>query len=123
MNAEKRRAASRKQQRPVRRPVDDSATWTNTSPGCQDDEIQVIFNNSQGKEKQVSFLIVNRGTCHVRIGASRTREAGISASDQKIPGGAKERVNVTVPAGYFLKLSCVDHDCDGCNWTISDLQS
>ena len=119
--AKRRRAASRKQQQLIRRPVDDDDVWRNTSANCQDDEIQVIFNNSKGKEKEVSFLIRNRGTCHVRIGLCESREAG-AADDVRIPGGAKERVSITVPAGYFLKATCVDQDCDGCDWKIWDLK-
>ena len=109
--------------RPVPMPVDDSDDWTNTSANCQDDAIQVIFNNSKGKEKEVNFRIVNRGTCPVRVAVTAGRNTGaIDKLSQRIPGGTKERVNVTVPAGHFLKATCTGNSKDGCDWTISDLK-
>ena len=107
----------------LRQRVDENDFWNNTSADCQEDAIQVIVNNSQGKEKEVNFRIINRGTCPVRIAVTAGRELGATDDDsQKIPGGAKERVFITVPAGYFLQATCTTPSKDGCNWTISDLK-
>jgi hypothetical protein len=91
MNAVRRpKQASSPKQQQWRRPVppvpagDDE--WTNTSDNCQDDEIQVIFNNSKGKEKEVNFLIANRGECPVRVAVTRRRDTGaIPNRDQRHP--------------------------------------
>jgi len=121
--AKKARAKARKPQQIVRRPVDDSDDWNNTSPNCQDDDIQVIFNNARGRRKEISFHIVNRGTCPVRLGVTSSRQGGaIDKLSQRIPGGAKERVSMTIPRGHFLKATCTGQSEDGCNWTISDLK-
>jgi hypothetical protein len=83
----------------------------------------VIFTNSKGKEKEVNFLIANRGECPVRVAVTRRRDTGaIPNRDQRIPGNSKERVNITVPAGHFIQVVCTgtkDHRCD---WRISDLK-
>jgi hypothetical protein len=124
MKAGKRQQRSSRKRQPLfRAPADESGEWHNTSANCQEDELQVIVNNSKGKEKEVNFLIVNRGKCAVRIGTTATREGGTTDADsQKIPGGSKERVAITIPAGAFLKATCVDHNENGCDWTISDLR-
>jgi hypothetical protein len=128
MNAVKRqRPSSRKQQQLIRRPVppvpagDDE--WTNTSDNCQDDDIQAIFNNMRGKEKEVNFLIANRGECPVRVAVTERRDTGaIPDRDQRIPPKSKERVNITVPAGHFIQVVCTGTKDHRCNWTISDLK-
>jgi hypothetical protein len=127
MNAVKRKPqTARKQQQLARRPVppppaDDE--WTNTSDNCQDDDIQAIFNNSKGKEKEVNFRIVNRGQCPVRVAVTETRNSGaIPDLSQKIPPNTKERVNITVPAGHFIQVVCSGTRAHSCDWTISDLK-
>ena len=117
------RRSSRKQQLLKRQPDKNVGEWKNTSADCQDDAIQIIFNNSKGKEKEVSFHIVNSGSCPVKIGVSPSRKGGVAPKDsQKIPGGSKEQVAITIPAGYFLVATCDGHDDQGCAWTISELK-
>jgi hypothetical protein len=97
--------------------------WTNTSDDCAKDGLQVIFNNSKGKtEEKVTFHIVNKGKCPVRVATSQTRRSLGGGENNDIPSGAHEGVKMPVPAGFYLLAGCLGDTEGGCDWTITDLK-
>ncbi len=94
--------------------------WTNTDPNCADDAVQTVFNNSAGGETDVSFTIQNTGDCPVLVTPAPQRGDNSGGTPQYIPTGANERVNVTVPAKFYLNVTCLLVE-DRCEWKITNM--
>ena len=82
----------------------------------------VIYDNYNGKEKEVSFDIDNKGACPVMVRVGKKKHETPEGGSKEIPGKTKVRAAITLPEDCYLFARCISQSDTGCDWTISDIR-